>query len=247
MPTAIELSEIGMINDMKLLDAISHNLANANTPGYKRDIAMTVGFDNILANEMDGMASDVVSGARHAAPSLRFLVDHASGALTQTGNPMDLAIDGAGYFEIVTDSGVRYSRSGNFLIDNAGKLVDSQGFGVAGLEGEILLSGGDITIERDGSVLENGEYAGQLKLVAFEDPSMLIKEGQGLLRPSDAARQMPDDDSGVRQGYREASNVQVMHEMVQLMTTIRHFETTSRVVKGYDSMIATAISTIAEF
>ena len=247
MPTAVELSEIGMINDMRLLETISHNLANANTPGYKRDIAVTLEFENLLSTQSSTHLSSIAAAERQAAPAVQLLVDHAAGALQQTGNPLDLAIEGDAFFEVLTEFGARYSRLGAFAIDGAGRLVDSHGFTVAGVEGDILLSGGDVTIDRGGSVFENGEYAGQLKLVAFEDPSLLAKEGRRLLRASDEAIVRVDDDSSVRQGYREASNVEVMQEMVRLVTTLRHFETTSRVLKGYDDMVDTAISTIAEF
>ena len=247
MTTAIELSEIGMINDMRLLDVISHNLANASTPGFKRDMAVTLGFENLLSAQMSASLSGFAAGGRQLAPAMQLLVDHSRGTLQQTGNPLDLAIEGDAFFEILTEVGTRYSRAGGFAIDGAGRMVDSHGFAVAGIEGDILLSGGDVTVDRDGSVLENGEYAGQLKLVAFDDPSLLVKEGRGLLRASEGAAARVVEDSGVRQGYREASNVQVMQEMVQLMTTLRHFETTSRVLKGYDDMVDTAISTIAEF
>lgn len=247
MPTAIELSEIGMINDMRLLETISHNLANANTPGYKRDIAVTLEFENLLSTQLGTQLSGFAAGERQIAPAVQLLVDHAAGALQQTGNPLDLAIEGDAFFEVLTEFGTRYSRLGAFGIDGVGRLVDSHGFAIAGVDGDILLSGGDVTIDRGGSVFENGEYAGQLKLVAFEDPSLLVKEGRRLLRASDEAIVRTDNDSSVRQGYREASNVEVMQEMVRLVTTLRHFETTSRVLKGYDDMVDTAISTIAEF
>lgn len=247
MPTAVELSEIGMINDMKLLDVISHNLANAGTPGFKRDVAVTLGFEKLLSAEISNQLSGFVSDELQLAPGVQLLVDHAAGALQRTGNPLDLAIEGDAFFEVLTEFGTRYSRVGAFHVDGDGRLVDSRGFAIAGVEGDILLSGGDVTIDRDGSVFENGAYAGQLKLVTFEDPSVLVKEGRGLLRASDEAIVRPGEDSGVRQGYQEASNVEVMQEMVRLMTTIRHFETTSRVLKGYDDMLNTAISTIAEF
>ncbi len=247
MTTAIELAEIGMINDMQLLNAISHNLANANTPGYKRDIAVSTAFESLLGTGISAQLSGLGTGGRQLVPDVELLVDHAGGTLQHTGNPLDLAIEGAAYFEVLTESGPRYSRSGEFGVDSTGRLVSNHGFPVAGAEGDILLGGGDVVVHRDGSIFEDGNYAGQLKLVSFDSPGVLAKEGRGLMRAVEGAVAQIDDNGGIRQGYRETSNVDAMQEMVLLMSTLRHFEMTSRVLKGYDDMVNTAISTIADF
>lgn len=247
MTTAIGLSALGMINDMRQLDIISNNLANANTPGFKRDMAVTRGFDQLLSKESAPLASLLQVGQSQMEPTVERAVDFSPGALHYTGNPLDMAIEGDAYFELQGRQGVRYSRQGSFSIDAGGRLSHGNGLVVSGEEGEILLHGGEITLERDGRLYEDGDYAGQLKLVRFASPSALIKSGGGTMSAPSGQMAQPASDVGVRQGYQESSNVGVMEEMVRMISTMRHFETASRVIKGYDEMVGTAISTIAEF
>lgn len=245
MPTAISLSELSMFNDMRKLDIISHNLANANTSGYKRDMTVS-GFDQLLSQETEPFAGFRMDKSQ-MVPEIECVIDFSPGALHYTGNALDLAIEGDAYFELQGNQGVRYSRQGSFSIDASGRLSNGNGLVVSGEEGEILLHGGEISIERDGMLYEDGDYVGQLKLVRFSVPSALSKNGGGMLSAPSAQMAEAAIDVGVRQGYKEASNVSVMDEMVSMISTLRHFETTSRVIKGYDEMVGTAISTIAEF
>ncbi len=260
MTIALDITELSMINDLRQLDIISHNLANANTAGFKRDVALTRVFDQLLSGEIQAWNSSqmvdlVQMGAlenKHSLmPEMKIVVDHASGALQYTGNPLDIAIEGEGYFELWSEQGIRYSRGGAFSIDASGRLANSQGMVVGGENGDIRLQSGDITVDRNGLIRENGERAGQLKLVRFTDPSVLIKVGMGVMKAP--AHQVAHPlsqragESGIRQGYQEASNVDAAEEMVKMMSALRHFESASRIIKGYDEMIGTAISTIAEF
>lgn len=247
MTTALEISELAMINDMRLLDVVSHNLANANTAGFKRDIAVSTGFEDALNSQLINLSGSNGRGDRQLVPTLQLLVDHSSGAMKHTDNPLDLVIEGDAFFELTHSEGALYSRQGSFSVGSDGRLESLDGMVVNGLEGEILLTGNEVTVDSDGSVYEAGEFAGTLKLVSFENVENLRKMGNGLYASNDSAVIRPEHDSSVRQGFRETSNVNAMEEMVQMMTTLRHFETTSKVLKGYDDMIGTAISTIAEF
>ncbi|MBV1787733.1 flagellar hook-basal body protein [Marinobacterium sp. D7] len=243
MSTAIAISELGMINDMRMLDVISNNLANANTEGFKRDIAVTRSFEQLLS-QANGAGPQLISD--RLVPPLSVLSDHSAGVVHQSRSPLDFAIEGDGYFELSGNDGAFYSRKGAFHIDATGALVNSQGLTVSGVDGEILLQGGEVTVDRDGTIKESGEYVGQIKLVTFDSPEELERMGNGLWKAG-AQSAKPATESGVRQGYQEASNVKPMDEMVQMMETLRHFEATSQVIKGYDDIMGTAISTIAEF
>ncbi len=246
MPTAIGLSAVGMSNDLKQLDIISHNLANAKTPGYKRDISVTAGFDQLMSGAMS--AVDMPQSARNLlVPGVERVIDFSPGALHFTGNPLDVAIEGDAYFELQGAEGTRFGRHGAFSVDASGRLTDANGLVVSTEEGELLLHGGDVTIDSDGKVSENGDYAGQLKLVRFSSSEGLSKAGGGTMKAAVGTNAEPAVDVEVRQGYQETSNVRSLDEMSRMMTTLRHFETTARVIKGYDEMIGTAISTIAEF
>ncbi|MGD9364168.1 MAG: flagellar hook basal-body protein [Desulfobacteraceae bacterium] len=248
MTDAVGVSELSLMNDMLHLDIISNNLANANTAGYKRDIVVTNHFDAVLNDAISISATDIwPSGQADPFPRVHRITDSSSGALNYTGNPLDMAIEGDAFFELMDSGRVRYSRQGAFTMDSAGRLVNSSGLVVSGEEGEILLHGGEVTIDRQGNVHEDGEYAGRMKLMAFKDLSALTKVGSGMWAAPAGVMGQWADDAQVRQGYVESSNVKTMEEMVRMMTTLRHFETTANVIKGYDEMMNTAISTIAEF
>jgi flagellar basal-body rod protein FlgF len=247
MPTAWEISALGMVNDLSQLNTISHNLANANTAGFKREIVVTQSFDRLLGGETPPLAGISQDTQAKLVPEIARKVDFSPGALQYTGNPLDVAIEGEAYFEMQRNQEVRYCRKGSFSIDASGRLSYGDGFVVSGLEGEILLLGGDATIDGQGKVYENDEYAGQLKLVRFSDPAGLVKTKGGMMTTQEGMAAEPASEYGVRQGYLEASNVRVADEMLSMMSVLRHFETTARVIKGYDEMLGTAISTIAEF
>lgn len=248
MSNAMGISALGLINDMLQMDVISHNLANANTAGYKRQMTLVRSFDAELSQATGlSAANGFQSQANELVPNVRHVVDPSPGALNFTGNPLDVAIEGDAFFELADSAGVRYSRHGAFMVDRAGRLVNGEGLTVRGEEGEILLHGGEVTIDPQGKVHEDGDYAGQLKLVKFRDPTSLIRDGGGMWRAPTGMTAESAEHTGVRQGYVEASNVKAMEEMVRMITVLRHFETSANVIKGYDEMLGTAISTIAEF
>lgn len=237
------LAEVAMLNDMRQLDLISNNLANANTAGFKGDLIVQ-GF----AGQLDQANSELVSNAgamNHLQAEV--LTDFAQGALKKTGNPLDVAVEGAGFFQLMTPEGLNYTRGGSFSVDSQGRLVGGDGDPVLGVDGEILIGNGDVAIGRDGNITEDGEHVGQLSIVEFSDSASLIKAGSGGYMAPDGLMAQPADSSSVRQGFVEASNVNVMGEMVSMMSMMRHFEMTANVLKGYDEIMNSAISSIAEF
>lgn len=247
MTTAMGICQLGMINDLHQLDIIGQNLANADTAGYKRDMAVIRSFDTVLSEELSLSASGMDWFRQsEPVPRVRSLADHSPGALRHTGNPLDVAIEEEGFFELGGPDGVRYTRRGAFSLDSAGRLVAANGLAVASGDGDIMLHGGDVKIDKDGKITEDGEYAGRLKLVAFADPSALTRIGGGMWLAPAGSTARPAEDARVRQGYVESSNVAALDEMVRMIATLRHFETTANVIKGYDEMVGTAISTIAE-
>lgn len=245
MPNAMKISELGMLNDLRRLEIVSHNLANANTPGFKRDVGVTQGFEKHLDGELTLGAGFLPTTANQLVPQIERTVDFSPGVQHFTGNALDLALEGDAFFELTGAQGGLFCRSGSFTIDSSGRLSNAHGLIVSGQEGEILLGGGEIIIDREGKIYEDGEYVGQLKLVSFADTTGLIKGVEGLIAPKGMVAE-PATNFGVRQGYQETSNVRVADEMLRMMETQRHFESTSRVIRGYDEMLSTAISTIAE-
>jgi len=246
MTNVMGISELGMINGMQRLDMISHNLANASTSGFKRDIPVVRSFAAQFDTAVETL-SRVSIGTDATLPSMSSAVDFTQGALRNTGNQLDLAIEGEGFFVLGTGDGAVYSRQGSFRMDGAGRLVSTDGLVVNGVGGEIRLSGNAPRIDPSGTVWEGDDVIAQLKIVKFKNPDALIKAGDGGFSLEGSARPEPVSRPSLRQGFLEASNIEVMDEMVKMMETVRHFEATRHVIQGYDEMIGSAIETIAEF
>src|SRR5690242_14082428 len=155
MHDAIAMTAASMSQDMLRLATISHNLANATTPGFKRDIALNGRFARTL-DELD-LAS---TGALRSGDPLSRM-DQQGGSLRMTGNAFDLALEGPGFFELQGAEGPVYTRQGDFHLDARGRLVNATGIPVMGTGGEIFLLGGEHKIERDGRIFEDGKQVAQ--------------------------------------------------------------------------------------
>jgi flagellar basal-body rod protein FlgG len=248
MSNALELSALGMINEQQRLDVIAHNLANASTVGFKRDISVNGRFDNQLALELNNILVETTLATRALGiPSVETIPDRSAGVMRLTGNALDIAIEGDGFFEFIGPAGALYGRNGSLTLDAGGRLVSATGMPVGGVGGEILLTGSTPRINADGQVFEGDELVGQLKLIRFADPNAAEKVGSGLYTGGTPIATEADSHTRFRQGFLEASNVPVMEEMVRLMTTTRLFEMQQRVAKAFDGMLDGAIQSIADF
>jgi flagellar basal-body rod protein FlgF len=198
---------------LKIVDVITNNLANANTVGFKRD------FGHILEGET---GFDVGTN-----------IDLSSGDLIATGNNLDAAINGEGFFAIETPSGERYTRAGSFGVNAAGELVTKDSMRVLSTSNQpIVLGEGKVEI-RDGGIVTVGDNeVGTLKVVTFNDPSKIQKEGfQRLAWNGDPSGVRAVTDPQVKGGYTERSNVNAIDEMVHLMAAYREFEAVQRTLK----------------
>lgn len=248
MTDATGLIELGMVNDLRQIEIISHNLANINTTGFKRDMPISRAFAPLLESASNTAAQILSPGENTLVPNVETLIDLDQGVLRHTGNALDIAIEGQGLFEISTPQGVGYSRRGDFVLDASGRLVTHDGHIVNGVNGEIRLLTATPRIDAQGMVWDEDELIGQLKLVQIDERTQLQRMGPGLYYSDSPVEQHESTESlSVRQGFLEASNVEVMDEMVRMISTVRHFEMSQRVIKGYDEVLGEAISTIAEF
>jgi len=241
MNSGIYSALTGNIAAMKRLDVLSNNLANVNTPGFKKD-RMT--FESMLqtvgAQSRPGGGTDAPVYA-----DTTFFTDYSAGPVKQTGNTFDLAIDGDGFFAVTTADGQRaYTRQGNFRLDGTGRLVTADGAQVAG---GIVIAGGKVDINGKGEVFVDGSQVGKLEVVDFPKPYALQKIGSGLFVPADP-QATPQSVAGepVRQGNIEESNVNTVQEMVQLIETNRYFEMCSKAVKAYDDLTGKAANEIGK-
>lgn len=254
MIRALYSAASGMTAQQTNVDNIANNLANANTAGFKMRRAQ---FQDLIYQSMiqpgasAGQQTTVPSGlqlglgTRAASNEIIFL----QGAFQQTNNPLDLAIQGQGFFQIRQASGaIGYTRAGTFQLDKSGNLVDSSG---NALEPQITLPAAaqSITIATDGTVSYTltgqtaAQKAGQIQLANFQNPAGLNSIGSNLYLPTDASGDpivaTPGGSEGLgklAQGYTEQSNVDVVSQFVELIQSQRAYEANSRVVKAADQM-----------
>ena len=199
---------------MKIVDVIANNLANANTTGFKRD------FGQILEKKIIGT---------EAATQ----VDLSPGQIVSTGNELDAALNGPGFFVIDTPAGQRYTRSGNFALNQAGELVTKEGLRVLSTSNSPITVGeGKVEIQDGGAVTVDGNEVATLKVVVFNDVKKIEKEGQSRFVWKGAPGGVqPLTDAPVKGGYLERSNVNAIDEMVHLMSAYREFESVQRALR----------------
>jgi flagellar basal-body rod protein FlgF len=206
------------------LEILSSNVANALTPGYK---AIRPVFSVASAGEPDNPDQ-----LQQTYVNITDTYVHFSDApLVQTGNTLDLAIEGSGFFVVSTPSGNMYTRNGQFTLDSDKRLVTTDGNPVVGEGGgEITINGKDVKIEVDGSVYVDGARIDSIKVVDFADKKPLRNIGQSLFSNTDVKNtETTATGFSMRQGAYEASNVDVMKEMVELVSALRAYETYTKV------------------
>lgn len=227
----------GNITAMKRLDIISNNLANVNTPGFKKD---KMNFESMLNGPLNPPAVPEGSTADPILQKDNVYVDYSPGTVAQTGNPFDMAIDGDGFFVVNTPDGLAYTRQGNFRMASDGTLVTVDGFPVMGQGGPIKIQGGKVEIDATGAVSVDGNPAGTISIMDFPKPYNLTRGSGALFTPSTPQVTPQAAKAGIRQGQLEGSNVEAISEMVQMIETNRYFEACSKVIQGYDAMASKA-------
>ncbi|MCG8313065.1 MAG: flagellar hook-basal body protein [Pseudomonadales bacterium] len=240
MSDAIAITEASMRNGMNILDIISHNLANADTAGYKREIAVSRPFNSVFLDASSKSNTNI-------SENTTSVTDFSVGIPRHTGNPLDLTIEGDGFFTLESPLGTVYTRQGAFSLDASGHVVNSAGYKLMGEAGPIRLTSEQPRIDNEGMIWQGDELAGHIKIAEFAKTTSLQKIGSGIFRAGSSSSLVATDiTSGVRQGFVETSNVNGMHEMVNLISTMRQLEGSQKVIQGYNDMMDLAIETIAD-
>lgn len=252
MSDVFSISEVALINGMDRMNAISQNIANSNTYGYKSKILFTKVLDEQAQNMQGSSANSSNPGeggfsSLQHIPHISTVPDFSPGVVKSTSNPLDIAIQGKGFFVFDTNDGVKYGRNGTFKLNAMGRLVNSSGYEVQGLSGSIRLQTENVRIDKSGIIYEGDESVGQLKLVNINHSERLLSVGENLYQQGDARIQQMHEEVNVRQGFLEASNVNEMKSMTDMMSTLRQIEITQRVIKGYDDVLGTAIDSLVDF
>lgn len=244
----------GMANEQKRLDVISNNLANASTLGYKQESVANQSFDKMLTIKIrDG--SQAYHNQAIGTMSLGVKIgetytDYSQGSVRSTGGLYDVALSGNGFFSVTSTNSsgqtvTRYTRDGSFTLTKDGILVDKEGNKVQGEGGDIHIdpSAKSVAIDSDGTITVNGAVVDRIKTTDFEDYDYLVKDQDNLYHTVDGAKEKKSNAS-VLQGYTEQSNVNVVSEMVDMITITRAYEANQKVIRSMDSMLDKAVNQV---
>ncbi len=246
MIRGLEIAASGMLAQRKRMDVLVNNIANTGTAGYKKDELLTRSFGDVLlqcANAAGESGSSDVGPLNYGIYAGETSTCFSQGQLMDSGLTTDMALDGEGFFTVMTPAGERYTRAGNFNVDSEGYLCTGAGYRLMGMDGPAHVGDGPFTVDAKGNV--KGRYASNsLKIVAFADNSLLAKIGNNLYS---AGGQTADDavDYRVRQGFLEDSNMDIAQEMVNMMQVSRSYETNIRVINMIDGTLGKAVNEIA--
>ncbi|MGI6145106.1 MAG: flagellar hook-basal body complex protein [Clostridia bacterium] len=237
-------SALGLSVLNKQQEITSNNLANAQTAGYKKDVLVAESFPEMLlyrlnAPEDYGKTPPQVGSVSLGVNINQVYIDQSAGTRRSSDNPLAMSIAGEGYFTVNTPHGERYTRNGEFSMDAQGRLVTTAGYPVMGIKGEIFISGSDIQVDDQGQIYSNGTVVDRLKIVNFSTP--LSKEGDTLFYGENP--QIMDNPLVVH-GTIEASNVQPLTEMVNMITIMRAYEANQKVIHAIDSTLDKAVNEV---
>jgi len=233
------------------VETVANNLANVTTDGYKRDRIAVRSFGDLLMSRIEAAPEETLR-MQAIPPQVGVMnlggpigetefIDFSPGAPRVTGNPLDIFIEGPGFFAINTPNGERYTRAGSFTLDSEGKIVTQSGFEVqdASRNAIRITSPAPININQDGTITQDGIPVAQLRLVEFPDLTALEKEGGTLFVPADPnAVPVPAVNSAVEQGTIEGSNVNAINSLVNLITAQRAYEAAARAVDMFNQSLS---------
>jgi flagellar basal-body rod protein FlgF len=220
----------GLVARTQALDTAASNLANATTAGYRAEREY---FRSVL---LDPLGSDIASGASQLGSTVNNFgvlggdhLDLGQGVLTATGNPLDLAIEGQGFFAVQTPNGVRYTRDGSFHRTGDGRLVTAAGELVLSTQNQpIPLPPGEISVGADGAVSVNGGTVASVGVFTVPNGTQLTPEGKNRYLPPAKVQAIPATGANIHQGALEAANQDVIQGSLDLIMMQRQAETMQR-------------------
>ena len=211
-----------MISQGDYQAVIARNLANINTVGYKKNVAV---FQSYISQLQDKDTSAAPHGIGSSLNTIA--TDFSQGTLEYTGNDLDISIKGEGFFVVKADTGISYTRKGQFMLSRDMKLVTPEGWPLLGHEGEIQVpqKTKNITIKENGSVFADGREIGSIKIASVPNLTALEPIGGCAYKLSDAVQQPKEStDFKIAQRYLERSNVNAIDEMVNMMPASRSYQ-----------------------
>lgn len=244
----IYTAAMGMLTDVTKLDTVSNNLANVNTNGYRKDLPTFATYAERMIYAKEAQKMKPIGSLEHGVVLERVYNDAEQGVIQESGNNLDFAIEGEGFFALeVPGSGVLYSRAGNFKINPHNQLMNVDGLAVLDENGNYIYLNDGFQVDREGYIKDpTGNIVTRLGIYTFANPSTLQKVGYTLYQPTQESGQpIPAENFRIMQGYIELSNVNAVREMVKMIEAQRHFEFNQRVVTTEDQMLAKLMDQVA--
>ncbi len=263
MLNGIYRAAMGMVAEMNIQDTLANNIANAATVAYKRKIpvfeAMVSAGARPAAPKAVGSSRTTTPGSLAPAPvtiagNIAYVdpgqswmhagskTDQSQGGTRYTGEKLDIALEGDGLFTLETPEGGQvYTRAGSFRMAEDGTLVSHQGYKVMGEQGPINVSGKSFDITPDGEVNVDGQLRGRLLISQFTSPETAEEIDGGVFRGGTTAQ---SSGTRVKQGYLETSNVNVVEEMVAMISCLRAYEAGQRAIASADSILGKAVNEV---
>lgn len=252
MVRSLYTASTGMAHQMARLDVITNNLANSDTTAYKKEGSTSQSFDAVYAIKINDSSVNYLHqpiGRLSLGVKVgETYTDYSDGNLEETGHVYDVALGGKGFFAISYadrngEESVRYTRDGNFTVNSEGILMTKDGDFVLGEDDGLIYipEGVKVAIDEAGRITSDGMELGALKIVDFEDYNYLKKFGENMYIATDGATETAPQ-ARVFQGYLESSNVNVISEMVEMITVTRDYESNQKVIQAVDSTLEKSVS-----
>ncbi|MBD3257296.1 flagellar hook-basal body complex protein [candidate division GN15 bacterium] len=225
-------SAAGMMPRVVKQEAIANNLANASTTGFKRDVAFSKELTKAEARRRPENPN------WQQALDSRVRVDHAMGVFDKTNNPLDLAIDGDGFFQLeAQDGSTLLTRSGSFIVDSEGFMAFPGGLRLIGDGGPIQVGNGKLVIGDAGEVRVDGAEVGRVVARTVDDVTRLERQGGAMFAVPPGEELVAPLQASIRQGYIESSNVDVVAEMVDMIVAYRDYEANAKALQNQDGTL----------
>lgn len=244
----------GMKYQQEKMDVISNNLANSATVGFKREGATAQTFKDVLAVKIkDASEAFVDKGIGDMSMGVHFgetYRDYSQGSIKQTSSNTDVALEGSGFFTIsytnkAGETSQKYTRDGSFILTQEGYLTTKDGdFVLGNNSAPIQLDpAAEVQIDSLGRIFQNDQFVNQLRIVDVEDTNYLKKFGENLYELTEGGAET-ESQASVRQSYLEQSNVQVVSEMVELITVTRAYEANQKMIQNIDNTLDKSVNTV---
>ncbi len=255
MVSGIDAAASGMISILNMTDIIANNLANVNTKGFKELIPA---FKNLHDVELKEKSTDNMGrtqgntiGKLSSGSALDATVlDLKQGTLNQTGNKLDFALNGDGFFAINNNNSEYYTRNGSFTLNEENVLVTTDGNPVLNKEGNPLIVDtlnhnlDKLTLTNDGTLYQDKKEIGKLKIVSFDKSSDIVNVGNSMFKAVEGATPKEAASCKVSQGYIENSNAGAIGNMINTITAARTYESLSKVIKTTENTLSKAVNEV---